>query len=118
MLIRHTVCRFLEDHGLAVEAAVNGVEALQMLERISPDFIITDLQMPRMGGRELIAALKANPATAGIPIIVLAGRTSNMEGQPMTSVRVIYKDIDINDQLEKVLSDLQVPQANQASAGD
>ncbi len=47
MLIRHTVCRFLETRGFQVESATNGAEALEMLSRIRPDIIVTDLQMPK-----------------------------------------------------------------------
>lgn len=55
MLIRHSVCRFLEERGFIVEAATNGVEALEVLGNFVPDIIITDLSMPRMGGAELVA---------------------------------------------------------------
>ena len=61
MLIRHTVCRFLEERGYTVESATNGEEALPIVKRIHPDIIITDMQMPRMTGTELITALKAHP---------------------------------------------------------
>ena len=67
MLIRYTVCRFLEERGFTVESATNGVEALQILERVHPDLIVTDMQMPKMSGSELITALKKNPETANIP---------------------------------------------------
>ena len=43
MLIRHAVCRFLEERGFAVESATNGVEALEVLTTFFPDIIITDL---------------------------------------------------------------------------
>ena len=61
MLIRYTVCRSLEERGFTVESATNGVEALQILERMHPDVIVTDMQMPKMSGSELITALKKNP---------------------------------------------------------
>jgi CheY-like chemotaxis protein len=57
MLIRHTVCRFLEERGFEVESATNGLEALDVLRRVCPDIIITDMQMPRMTGSELITEL-------------------------------------------------------------
>ena len=66
MLIRHTVCRFLEERGFAVESASNGEEALRILDTITPDVIITDLQMPKMSGAELIAAIKQRSATARV----------------------------------------------------
>jgi CheY-like chemotaxis protein len=103
MLIRYTVCRFLEERGFAVESATNGVEALQILERVHPDLIFTDMQMPKMTGSELITALKKNPQTAGIPIIIVAGRASGFDEKEKRANFAIYKDIDIQSQLEKAL---------------
>jgi len=103
MLIRYTVCRFLEERGFAVESATNGVEALQVLERVHPDLIVTDMQMPKMSGSELITALKKNPATAGIPVIIVAGRASGFDEKETRVNFAIYKDIDIQGQLEKAL---------------
>ena len=104
MLIRHTVCRFLEQHGFAVESASNGCEAVETLEHFSPSLIVTDLVMPRMSGSELITVLKSRPETAAIPIVVLAGRASEQE-MPRESRAdfLIFKDIDIVEQLSKTL---------------
>ena len=103
MLIRYTVCRFLEERGFAVESATNGVEALQILERVRPDLIVTDMQMPMMSGSELITALKQNAATAKIPIIIVAGRASGFDENETRANFAIYKDIDIQGQLQKAL---------------
>jgi CheY-like chemotaxis protein len=103
MLIRYTVCRFLEERGFGVESATNGVEALEILERVHPDLIFTDMQMPKMSGTELITALKKNPETANIPIIIVAGRASGFDEKEKRADFAIYKDIDIQAQLEKAL---------------
>src|ERR1700682_5294570 len=103
MLIRYTVCRFLEERGFAVESATNGVEALQVLTRVEPQLIITDMQMPKMSGSELITALKSNPKTATIPLIIVAGRGSGFDESESRADFAIYKDIDIEAQLEKAL---------------
>jgi CheY-like chemotaxis protein len=105
MLIRHTVCRFLEARGFAVDSATNGAEAMEKLATRLPAVIITDLEMPRMSGLDLIAALKARPETAGIPVVVLAGRRT--DSQPALDLRasfVIHKETDIEEQLEKALA--------------
>jgi CheY-like chemotaxis protein len=104
MLIRYTVCRFLEERGYAVESATNGLEAVQILERLQPDLIVTDMQMPKMSGTELITALKKNPKTASVPIIIVAGRGSGFDDQEKRANFAIYKDIDIQTQLEKALN--------------
>lgn len=101
MLIRHSVCRYFEERGFQVESATNGVEALEMLQQIKPDVIVTDLQMPKMDGRELITILKNRPDTREVPIIVLAGKkTSSDPAQETRADVIIYKDIDILEQLE------------------
>ena len=47
MLIRYTVCRFLEERGFTVESATNGAEALEVLGRVKADLVFTDMQMPQ-----------------------------------------------------------------------
>jgi CheY-like chemotaxis protein len=103
MLIRHTVCRFLEERGFTVESATNGQEALEALKRVRPDIIITDIQMPKMNGSELITAVKKEPALEGIPIVIVAGRQSGFAQTEKRANFTIFKDIDIEDQLAKVL---------------
>jgi CheY-like chemotaxis protein len=103
MLIRYTVCRSLEERGYTVESATNGVEAMQILKHVRPDLIVTDMQMPKMSGGELITELKKNPETAKIPIIVVAGRTSGFDNNEKRADFAIYKDIDIQCQLGKAI---------------
>jgi CheY-like chemotaxis protein len=103
MLIRYTVSRFLEERGFAVESATNGVEALEVLSRIQPDLIFTDMQMPKMSGSELITSLKDKPETAKVPIIIVAGRASGFDESEKRADFIIYKDIDIEAQLAKAL---------------
>jgi len=116
MLIRHTVCRFLEERGFIVHAASNGVDALERLKTIQPDLIITDMQMPKMSGGELITALKAAPATASIPIVIVAGRESGFEKTERRADMAIFKDIDIEDQLANALQELLANRATKAQA--
>ena len=104
MVIRHTVCRFLQDRGFVVEAASNGLEALEIIKRVRPGLLITDMQMPAMGGSELIGALKDNPETAHIPIVILTGRSSGFDSAENRAEFTIFKDIDIQEQLEKALA--------------
>ncbi len=117
MLIRYTVCRFLQERGFTVESASNGVEALHALERVKADLIVTDMQMPKMSGGELITALKGKPETAGIPIIIVAGRASGFDETEKRADFAIYKDIDIEDQLGKALEVLKAKSRRTQSAG-
>jgi CheY-like chemotaxis protein len=103
MLIRHTVCRFLEARGFSVESATNGLEALERVQHRIPDIIITDMNMPQMSGSDLITALKSEPKTAGILVITLAGKSSGFDDGEQRANFSIFKDIDIEDQLAKAL---------------
>ena len=107
MLIRHTVCRYLEGIGYDVAAATNGQEALDLLQDgdYHPDLIVTDMQMPKVTGSELITALKAMPAMREIPIVILAGKKTSSDGPQETRADyIIYKDIDIEVQLKNALA--------------
>lgn len=107
MLIRHSVCRFLEERGFVVEAASNGVEALRVLDHFIPDVIITDLAMPRMGGVELVANVRQREKFAKMPILVLSARRNAndlLSDLPPEIDAVIYKDIDIEEQLVRALA--------------
>ncbi len=106
MLIRHSVCRFLEERGFIVESATNGIEALEVLNNFVPDIIITDLSMPRMGGAELISRIRQLTIFANTPILVLAARRSASESNdlPSGAAAVIFKDIDIETQLGSALA--------------
>jgi len=117
MLIRHTVCRFLEERGFSVESATNGVEALEALKKIQPHLIVTDMQMPKMGGSELITALKREPATSSIPIVIVAGKQSGFDQTEKRADFTIFKDIDIDSQLTSALESLQHSKAAKAGAG-
>ncbi len=67
----------LRQHGFSVVTAVDGEEALRLALAEAPALILLDLIMPKIQGFEVLRALKANPATAAIPVIVM----SNL-GQP------------------------------------
>jgi CheY-like chemotaxis protein len=104
MLVRHTVCRFLEERGFAVTAVSNGQEAIEEIEHHPPSLIVTDIKMPKVDGTQLITALKANPDTANIPIVIVAGRQSGFERTEKRADFVIFKDIDVESQLVKALT--------------
>ena len=106
MLMRYTVSRFLEERGYTVESATNGVEALEVLARVRPDLIVTDIQMPKMSGSELISQVKARPEMASVPIIIVASRSSGSDESEKRANFTIYKDINIEEQLTKALKAL------------
>jgi CheY-like chemotaxis protein len=62
----------LKRQGFTVLPAVDGEEALRTARAEAPHLILLDLIMPKMQGFEVLRALKADPATAAIPVIILS----------------------------------------------
>ncbi len=56
-----------------VETAGDGIDALELIILRPPDVILLDLNMPRLGGRELLARIRKNPGLALIPVIIISG---------------------------------------------
>lgn len=65
----------IEDAGYEVESATNGSECLVRLCDEHPDFLITDIDMPRMSGKELCKAIEEQFPERTFPIVVLTSRT-------------------------------------------
>jgi CheY-like chemotaxis protein len=59
-------------HGLTVHAAYTGVEALEKITSIRPDAVLLDVMMPLMSGFEVLEALREDPQTRHIPIIMMS----------------------------------------------
>ncbi|MBS1603793.1 MAG: response regulator [Bacteroidetes bacterium] len=58
-----------------VNIAGNGLEGLELVKSWSPDLVITDVMMPGLDGIGLCTAIKSNPQTAGIPVVMLTAQT-------------------------------------------
>ncbi len=65
----------IEEAGYEVDTASNGSECLIKLCEGHPDFLVTDIDMPRMSGRELCAAIEEQFPDRTFPIVVLTSRT-------------------------------------------
>jgi len=72
--VRKFVGRMLEKAGYRVKLASDGLEALEIVTQGGCDLVITDLEMPRTNGYELMMHLRQNPETANIPIMVVTSR--------------------------------------------
>jgi CheY-like chemotaxis protein len=71
---RTAVARILSEEGYQALVAADGAAALAMLEACQPDLVLTDLHMPRLGGRELVAWLRREqPLTPVVVVSASAG---------------------------------------------
>jgi chemosensory pili system protein ChpA (sensor histidine kinase/response regulator) len=72
--VRKFVGRMLEKAGFRAKLASDGLEASEMVAQSGCHLLITDLEMPRMNGYELMATLRQNPVTQRIPVLVVTSR--------------------------------------------
>jgi len=80
-LIHHHTVPILEDEGYEVRSAHDGVEALELVRAHQPDLLITDVEMPRLDGYGVCKALKDDPATAHLPVLICSslGEATDLE---------------------------------------
>jgi CheY-like chemotaxis protein len=70
-VVRRMLGLILEREGHEVSFAVDGQQGLRATAELHPDLVITDLEMPELDGIELVRRLRADPALAAIPIVLL-----------------------------------------------
>ena len=100
--IRHLLRQELEGVGYRVQTAEDGMDALNQIKRVPPDLIILDVMMPNIDGFDLAAVLKNNPATMGIPTIVLSIVQNEERGYRLGVDRYLTKPIDIDVLLQDI----------------
>ena len=81
--------RRLEREGHTIRTARDGIEAFDLIVESQPDLIISDLQMPRLDGLGLAEKLKAEPATASIPIIMLTSRGHRADDETVGRTNIV-----------------------------
>ena len=77
-----------------VVTAMNGVDALESVQRTRPDIILLDVEMPRMDGYEFAAHVRSDPEAKDVPIIMITSRVSDRH-----KARAI--ELGVNDYLGK-----------------
>jgi len=73
----------LKRAGYHVVTAVDGMEALSVAHTSHPDLILLDMMLPKLDGPSLLRALKADPLTAQIPVVVVTGLSQKNEEKLM-----------------------------------
>src|SRR5712692_3412096 len=92
--LRKVLRDLLERDGFEVSEARDGVQALDQVDRVGPDIIVLDLNLPALDGYGVLAQLRSRPATASIPVIVLTAK-----GDEDNEVRVF--ELGADDFLQK-----------------
>lgn len=76
-LILRMYQRKLSDDGYEIDTAIDGEVAIARAETQNPDLILLDILMPKMNGLDALRALKVNPKTKNIPVIILTNLGDN-----------------------------------------
>ncbi|MDB6084253.1 MAG: pleC, partial [Gammaproteobacteria bacterium] len=97
-----------------VVTANDGYAALDIIRAQAPDIVLSDVNMPRMNGFELLHAIRADPASVAMPVILLsarAGEESTVEGLDAGSDDYLTKPFTARELLARVRSHLRMAQA-------
>jgi two-component system alkaline phosphatase synthesis response regulator PhoP len=86
--IIHVVAIKLRNNGYEVTSADNGAEAFALACEEKPDIIVTDYQMPRMTGLELVERLRQCEQTKDIPVIMLTARNFAISRQQQEELQI------------------------------
>ena len=103
---RHLATFLLEKIGCEVSHAHDGAKGLALAESIRPALIILDIQMPEMDGYEVAARLRAQPVTAGIPVLVVTSYAQSGDRQRALALGVadyLEKPFEPDDFINRVV---------------
>ncbi|GJL49073.1 response regulator [Candidatus Nitrospira salsa] len=108
--IRWILSDLLESHGFRCEKAQNAITALSMVQNSDFDLILTDYQMPKMNGLELLQQLSASSRTSSIPVIMITAfgsETLESDAQQAGACAVLRKPIDSRELLTTVTQTIE-----------
>ena len=80
MLLEQTL-EDLEDEGVTLFIASDGQEALDVIRREVPNVVFLDVMMPKLNGFDVCAAVKSDPALAGVAIVLLTAKGQEVDRQ-------------------------------------
>ncbi|MCL6521417.1 MAG: response regulator [Firmicutes bacterium] len=115
--IRQLLATDLGLQGYTVLEAADGAEALELAARRRPDVVLLDLLMPGLDGYEVLRRLRADPATADLPVIILSARTE-LDGPPEVpgAQGYLVKPFDLDDLESQVARWVEYSRRNRSAS--
>jgi DNA-binding response OmpR family regulator len=95
--IRNLIVHHLVRDGFRCRAVGSGAEALQRVDAAAPDLVVLDLMLPGMSGLEVCRRLRGDPASAGVPIIILTAKADEVD-------RILGLEMGADDYVTKPFS--------------
>ena len=117
-MMRKVVGRGLTDAGCDVVYAANGEEALAKLNEALPDLVITDVNMPRMDGFELLTRIRSQATTKALPVILLTARGDTEDvvaGMGLGADDYLIKPFVLSELMARVRAKIERPPVPAAS---
>ncbi len=109
--MREYLTNLLKNSGYHVGEVVDGRAALEAIRAEIPDLVISDVMMPGMDGLQLVAALRAEPRTAAIPVLLLsarAGQEASIEGLQAGADDYLVKPFAAAELLARVRANIEL----------
>ncbi|MEV4614970.1 SpoIIE family protein phosphatase [Kitasatospora sp. NPDC049258] len=109
--MRDYLTRLLTSAGYLVSSAADGLAALEAVRRDTPDLLVSDVMMPRLDGLQLVAALRGDPSTAAVPVLLLsarAGQEASIEGLDAGADDYLVKPFSAADLLARVRANVEL----------
>src|SRR5262249_11968337 len=111
--VRHVIVAVLDDAGYAAVGLPSAVTALERLTEINPAIILLDMEMPGMNGREFLLRLRAMPAWADLPVLIVSGYGETCLPSPeRPAIAVLAKPFDngtLIDCISRMLAPTTIP---------
>lgn len=97
--IRDIVAMVLSAEGYQVQTAIDGVAALELLRAgARPSLILLDMMMPRLDGEAFLKAMRSDPNTAGIPVVILTGHpAARVKAAELGAAGYLVKPVELID---------------------
>jgi len=112
---RDLLTRFLERQGFEVRTATDGQAGLAMARAIKPTAILLDVEMPRMDGWSMLHAVRADPALAETPVVMVSVLNEESLGFALGASDYVTKPVDW-DHLKDIIDRFRPPGSERAGA--
>lgn len=108
--VRKVTSRLLERQGYIVQLAKDGLDALEIMQELTPDLVLLDIEMPRLDGFEVATQMRHHSRLKNIPIIMITSRTGEKHRERALS-------LGVNDYMGKPFQENQLVEAIQSFLG-
>ncbi|MBI5847830.1 MAG: response regulator [Nitrospirae bacterium] len=114
--IQKVVELVLAEEDFEIKSVSNGEDALNLIEGFKPDIVLADIEMPKVNGYQLCDKIKKNPATAHIPVILLAGAFEPIDEELASQIKAddsVIKPFESQELISKINSVLTMGSAGE-----